>query len=88
MVAIGVIRAAHALGLSVPEQLSVVGIDDIDVAAFMEPPLTTVRQPKHELGRRAADALLTVLRGGTMPAGQALRGDLMLRGSTAPPRGA
>lgn len=88
MVAIGVIRAAHALGLSVPEQLSVVGIDDIDVAAFMEPPLTTVRQPKHELGRRAADALLTVLRGGTMPAGQALQGDLMLRGSTAPPRGA
>jgi DNA-binding LacI/PurR family transcriptional regulator len=88
MVAIGVIRAAHALGLRVPEQVSVVGIDDIDVAAFIEPPLTTVRQPKHELGRRAADALLTVLHGGAMPVGQAVRGELMLRGSTARPSGA
>jgi DNA-binding LacI/PurR family transcriptional regulator len=87
MVAIGVIRAAHAIGLRVPEELSVVGIDDIDVAAFLEPPLTTVRQPKRELGRRATDALLTVLRGGAMPAGQALRGELILRGSTAPVRG-
>lgn len=88
MVAIGVIRAAHALGVRVPEELSVVGIDDIDVAAFIEPPLTTVRQPKRELGRRATNVLLTVLRGGAMPAGQALRGELILRGSTARVRGA
>jgi LacI family transcriptional regulator len=53
LLAIGAIRAAHALGIRVPEDLSVVGCDDIDFAAFVEPPLTTVAQPRQKVGRLA-----------------------------------
>lgn len=87
MVALGAIRAARTLGLRVPEQVSVVGIDDIDVAAFLEPPLSTVRQPKREIGRLAAIALFEALGSGTPSPGRALRGELIVRGSTAPPPG-
>lgn len=85
VVALGAIRAAHALGLRVPEQVSVVGVDDIDVAAFLEPPLTTVRQPKQAIGRLATRALLDTLAGEPMATGRALHGELVVRGSTAPP---
>lgn len=44
LMAAGVLRAAHDLGLNVPEQLAVIGVDDIPMAAYLEPPLTTIRQ--------------------------------------------
>jgi DNA-binding LacI/PurR family transcriptional regulator len=56
--AIGAIRALKDAGLSVPEDVSVVGFDDIQSAAFTTPSLTTVRQPLSEMGRRGAQVLL------------------------------
>jgi LacI family transcriptional regulator len=51
IVAIEIIRAAKELGLRIPEDLSVIGFDDIQMAELMDPPLTTVWQPKYEWGR-------------------------------------
>jgi len=53
MTAIGAAAALREAGLRVPEDVSLVGFDDIDWAAYSNPPLTTVRQPRRELGRRA-----------------------------------
>jgi DNA-binding LacI/PurR family transcriptional regulator len=56
--AMGAIRALREAGLHVPEDVSVVGFDDIQSAAFQNPALTTVRQPLREMGRAAAEILL------------------------------
>jgi LacI family repressor for deo operon, udp, cdd, tsx, nupC, and nupG len=55
--AIGAMKAAREAGLRVPADLSFVGFDDISFAAFTDPPLTTIRQPRRELGRAAVAAL-------------------------------
>ena len=57
--AIGVVRAARDLGLRVPAELSVVGFDDIELARYTDPPLTTVRQHVHDKGREAVRLLLS-----------------------------
>jgi LacI family transcriptional regulator len=86
LVAIGALRAAHALGIGVPGETSIVGVDDIDVAAFVEPPLTTVRQPKQEMGARAVDLLLERLADGSrVLRSEFLRGDVLVRSSTGRP---
>lgn len=87
MVAVGVIRAVHAAGLRVPEDVSVVGFDDVEVAAFVEPPLTTVRQAMPELGSLAVDIIFAQLDGTTVDQGPLLRGDLVVRHSSGPARG-
>ncbi|MCZ7567769.1 MAG: LacI family transcriptional regulator [Ardenticatenaceae bacterium] len=56
--ALGAIRAVQARGLRVPEDISIVGFDDIPVAAYVQPALTTMRQPLYDLGNRAARLLL------------------------------
>jgi DNA-binding LacI/PurR family transcriptional regulator len=53
--AIGVLHAAHSLGLAIPDDLSVVGFDDIPLAAYTAPPLTTVHNPIGEMARLAVD---------------------------------
>jgi DNA-binding LacI/PurR family transcriptional regulator len=58
MTAIGVLRAVYMAGLRVPEDLSVIGLDDIDFAEFTLPPLTTIRLSRAELAKAAFDALL------------------------------
>ena len=58
MTAIGVMRKSHEAGISVPQQLSVVGFDDIRLAQFVLPPLTTVQMSQSELARLAFHALL------------------------------
>jgi LacI family transcriptional regulator len=58
LMAIGVLRAAAELARRVPADLAVVGFDDIELAAFTEPRLTTVRQPTTEMGRRAVELLI------------------------------
>ncbi len=58
LMAIGVIRAAAELARRIPEDLALVGFDDIELATFTEPPLTTVRQPTTEMGRRAVQLLI------------------------------
>lgn len=62
LVAVGVLRALAELGLGVPDDVSVVGFDDIQVAAYLSVPLTTISVPKRAMGRRAADLLLDQLR--------------------------
>ncbi len=56
--AVGVYQALYQAGLSVPQQMAVVGYDDIELAAYMTPPLTTIHQPKDELGELAIDVLI------------------------------
>ncbi len=84
--AIGVIRAARARGLHVPGDLSVVGFDDVPLAAAYDPPLTTVQQPRHEMGRAAAALLIDQLADEHHPRDDApLPHRLVVRDSTAPP---
>jgi LacI family transcriptional regulator, galactose operon repressor len=59
--AVGVLRAARERGLSVPEDLSLVGFDDAELARIVTPPLTTVRQPLAELGRTAVSLLMRMI---------------------------
>jgi len=61
--AIGAIRAARDHGLGVPQDLSIMGFDDIRFAAFVDPPLTTVSQPGGEIGRTAMTLLLRIMAG-------------------------
>jgi DNA-binding LacI/PurR family transcriptional regulator len=91
-IAAGVIRAIRDAGLSVPEDLSVVGFDDNPLAARMRPALTTVRQDISGKGRAAVTALTTAM--SRMKSGRAGRGrhlllptELVVRDTTAPPRG-
>ncbi|EGS74190.1 substrate-binding domain-containing protein [Vibrio cholerae] len=58
MMAMGVIQAASQRGLRVPDELSLIGYDDVHIAKFMTPALTTIHQPKYRLGKAAVDTLL------------------------------
>ena len=83
MMAFGVIKAARDQGLAIPTDLSVVGMDDIELAAVTDPPLTTVRIRKEEMGRRAALMLLDLIRGNEVDHGVAvLSTNLIVRGTT------
>jgi DNA-binding LacI/PurR family transcriptional regulator len=62
-VALGVLQAAHEVGLRVPEDLSVIGFDDSHAAVEATPQLTTVRQPLFDMGRMAIRSTMSVLRG-------------------------
>jgi LacI family transcriptional regulator len=86
LMAVSVLRTAHELGLRVPDDLSVVGFDDIPEAAREQPALTTVRQPMHRLGTVATTMLFSLL-GGVDPAEAevVLPTKLVVRGTTAPP---
>jgi DNA-binding LacI/PurR family transcriptional regulator len=86
MQALGVIRAAQELGLRVPGDLSVVGYDDLPIAQWTSPALTTIRQPLREMGSTATKMLLA-LASGRRPASTRvnLATDLVVRESTAPP---
>jgi DNA-binding LacI/PurR family transcriptional regulator len=85
LLAAGAYKAARALGLDVPRDLSITGFDDILVATALEPELTTVRLPAEELGARAMTALLARL-DGQVPPNVSLPCELIVRASTAPPR--
>jgi DNA-binding LacI/PurR family transcriptional regulator len=56
--AIGAMRALRDLGYQIPQDVSIVGVDDIILASFSEPPLTTVAQPKYEAGCQAVEFLI------------------------------
>jgi LacI family transcriptional regulator len=75
--------ALHRHGVRVPEDCSLVGFDDIPASRYMTPPVTSVRQPIHQMGRLAAEALLGCLRGEPMGAPQMLPLELVVRGTTA-----
>lgn len=81
--AIGALRAIRAAGLSVPEDLSVIGFDDIELASWTDPPLTTIRQPTETLGRRAVQHLIDG-DPSRRPMAVVLDPTLVVRGSTGP----
>ena len=85
--AIGAIRALINHSRRVPEDVSVVGFDDIQGAAFHNPSLTTIRQPLHEMGAVAARILLQRIRGqASFPDVVPIHPELIIRESTCPPR--
>ena len=86
-ISLGLVHAFVEAGVRVPEDLSVVGFDDVPEAAHFLPPLTTVRQDFPELGRRCVAALLAELRGEKPGRQQDVEPQLVLRRSTAAPRG-
>jgi alanine racemase len=86
IMAIGVMDAARAHMLYLPQQLSVVGFDDLFDAQRMRPALTTVRQPVEEKGRLAADTLLAALNDPGGPAHYLLPTELVVRQSVVAPR--
>jgi len=82
--AIGLMQALAASGVKVPDEVSVAGFDDIELAALVQPSLTTVRQPRREIGRTAALVLVDLLQGRPAPPFVRLRTELVVRASTAP----
>ena len=85
MTALGVLSEAAVQGISVPESLSVVGFDDIFFASYLNPSLTTVRQPMKEMGRCAMQLLLALLRKEETERAILVEGELVIRGSTGTP---
>ncbi|WP_054301291.1 LacI family DNA-binding transcriptional regulator [Gemmobacter sp. LW-1] len=82
--ACGFIGEVQRHGLRVPGDLSVVGFDDIELVAHISPPLTTIRQPRTEIGRAAAERMLACLKGEARDADTVLPVELILRASTGP----
>jgi DNA-binding LacI/PurR family transcriptional regulator len=91
MTAIGVLRAVYMAGFRVPEDLSVIGLDDIDFAEFTLPPLTTIRLGRQELAKAAFDALRLQADNASSTTTPVIQREflvstsLVVRGSTAPP---
>ena len=83
MSALGVLHEAGLHQISVPGELSITGFDDIFFAPFLNPPLTTVQQPKRELGTRAMRMLLDLIKGRETERSVVVRGALAVRSSTA-----
>jgi LacI family repressor for deo operon, udp, cdd, tsx, nupC, and nupG len=81
--AIGFMKTLTAGGVRIPEDVSVVGFDDIEVAEFVTPTLTTIGQPQHELGRTGAGVLISALNGAAQSDGIYLDAPLLVRDSTA-----
>ncbi|HYF91592.1 MAG TPA: LacI family DNA-binding transcriptional regulator [Symbiobacteriaceae bacterium] len=84
MMAFGVLRAAQEAGIAVPEELSVVGFDDIQMAGLFRPGLTTVRQPAYEMGRLAMTLLLERIAGSALGNSRhhSFQPELVVRGTT------
>jgi LacI family transcriptional regulator len=83
LMAVGALQAAHAAHVAVPGSLSIIGFDDIPIAAMVHPPLSTIRHPRREVAARAFAALQLALKGAKADACPALQPHLVLRNSTA-----
>jgi LacI family repressor for deo operon, udp, cdd, tsx, nupC, and nupG len=83
--AIGVVRTLRSAGLRVPEDISVAGFDDIEFAAAAQPALTTIHQPRRELGQAAATVLIDLLQGRETEKRIRLKTELVVRDSVAAP---
>ncbi|MEZ4731238.1 MAG: substrate-binding domain-containing protein [Caldilineaceae bacterium] len=84
MMAIGAISVLTRRGFQIPNDIAVTGFDDIEVAAFTVPPLTTLRQPRRAMGAQAMRILLKLInqQQDQQPHATVLLGDLIVRGST------
>lgn len=83
--AVGAVLQSRKLGIKVPEDVSITGFDNMDLAALVDPPLTSVSAPIAEMGFRAGEYLLERLKGNTVSPTTLLDVELVLRKSTAPP---
>lgn len=86
VLAIGALRAARSLGLRVPDDISITGFDDIEIAQLAEPALTTVHVPHREMGKRAARLLIEMLGSGATVDSERLPTYLQHRASLGPAR--
>jgi len=82
--AIGILRALTEQGLRVPEDVSLIGFDDIDFCQYTVPPLTTVRQDRVAMGRGAVERLVALIEGAEEVSPLVLPTQLIIRKSTAP----
>ena len=86
LAALGAIRVLRQAGLRVPDDVSVVGFDDIELVQFISPPLTTVRQPATEIAAQATQILLNLIRGeSTSEMDFVIEPQLCVRESSSPP---
>lgn len=85
-IAAGAFIACRKLGISIPEDVSIIGFDDNVLCEIISPPLTTIRQPKREMGQMAIRMLLNCFQGENVE-DALLQPSLVVRGSTAPPQG-
>lgn len=87
LVALGVMQGLRERGIAVPDEVSVIGFDDLNLLDYFPIPLTTVHVPKDEMGRRAATLLLQQIHStdGLSPQRLSLETELVIRSSTAPP---
>lgn len=84
LMSIGALSAAHQAGTQIPQQMSLIGFDDIELAQFASPALTTIAQPKQRIGIAAVDMVLERIQGGRIQARQViLLPELIVRNSTA-----
>lgn len=84
--AVGAYRAAHELGLRIPDDLAIASFNDISVAQFLTPPLSTVRVPAEEIGETAVDLLMERVGGRRIPKRVSLGTSIVWRGSTRHPK--
>jgi len=77
-----VVRALRSSGRSVPDDVAVVGFDDLPASAMTHPPLTTVRQPLYEMGRTAASMVMAAVRGESIAKRVELPTSLVIRDSS------
>jgi len=84
MTAVGVMYSLALAGLQVPAHVSVVGFDDLELAAYFSPPLTTVRQPRRQMGERAMQMLLALIEEQGVPQAEVLQTELVVRRTTGP----
>jgi len=84
MTALGLLQLIKQAGKRVPQDISVVGFDDIFLASYTDPPLTTIAQPKHEMGRRAMEMLLALISKEQSVTNITVQGRLVVRQSAAP----
>ncbi|EFM2062149.1 DNA-binding transcriptional regulator CytR [Escherichia coli] len=83
VMALGALSQAKRQGLKVPDDLSIIGFDNIDLTQFCDPPLTTIAQPRYEIGREAMLLLLDQMQGQAVGSGSRLMDcELIIRGST------
>jgi DNA-binding LacI/PurR family transcriptional regulator len=86
MSALGAMRQIRNHGLRIPSDISVVGFDDLYISQYLDPPLTTVRQPMRQMGRMAMETLLKIFAGAGSGHDLKVPGELIVRQSTAPPK--
>jgi len=86
VLAVGAMLEAQHLGIRVPEDVSIVGFDDLPLAAHLSPGLTTVHVPSRRMGERAAEYLLASIAGDAPDTHNELPVDIIVRGTTTPPR--